>query len=118
LLFVDRELQAVLDWEIWALTDPRIDLAWLLLTAMPDVHPGADREPTGMPAPAELMAEYEEHIDRSDATTDVSWFIALALYKMAAMARHIGKKFPADDPRRTGREAAAARMLAESLAAL
>ncbi|GAA2848906.1 phosphotransferase family protein [Pseudonocardia halophobica] len=114
-LFVGEILTSVLDWEIWALGDPRVDLAWLLLTAMPEVHPGADREPVGMPSAAELTARYEERSTRPDATAELSWFLAAALYKMAAMSRHIGKRFAPDDPRRTGREASAERMLATSL---
>jgi len=114
-LFVDTTLTAVLDWEIWGLGDPRVDLAWLLLTAMPDVHPGADRTPEGMPTAAEIVAEYAAHVARPDAVVDVDWFVAAALFKMAAMSRHIAKKFGADDPRRTGREAAAERMLAAAL---
>jgi aminoglycoside phosphotransferase (APT) family kinase protein len=114
-LFVDTTLTAVLDWEIWGLGDPRVDLAWLLLTAMPDVHPGADRAPLGMPTADEIVAEYAAHAARPDAVVDVDWFIAASLFKMAAMARHIGKKFDADDPRRTGREAAAERMLTAAL---
>ncbi|MDF3310057.1 phosphotransferase family protein [Rhodococcus sp. T2V] len=117
-LFVDATLTAVLDWEIWAVSDPRIDLAWLMLTAMPDTHPGADRAPEGMPSPEEVVEHYRVHTDRPGATENMDWFLASALFKMAAMTRHIGKKFPADDPRRTGREAGAARMLAAASALL
>jgi aminoglycoside phosphotransferase (APT) family kinase protein len=89
MLCADGAVQAIIDWEIWAVSDPRIDLAWLLLTADPSLHPLAIRDAPGMPRPGVLLAEYEQAGGRT--VRDLDWFRALALYKMAAAVALIAK---------------------------
>jgi hypothetical protein len=79
---------AVIDWEIWACSDPRIDLAWFLLTADPDQHPSAIRRAPGMPRPEELL---ETFLQRAGSVPELDWFTGLILYKLAAAKALIAK---------------------------
>jgi len=89
LLCNGTEIRAGIDWEIWARSDPRIDLAWFLLNADPDVHPTAVRHHPGMPGAAELLAEYESASGCKPAA--MPWFTALTLFKMGAVTALIVK---------------------------
>jgi aminoglycoside phosphotransferase (APT) family kinase protein len=77
------EIVAILDWEIWACGDGRIDLAWLLQTVDPAMHPSAIRNCSGLPSPAEMLAQYEEASART--VESIEWFRAAALFKTAAV---------------------------------
>jgi aminoglycoside phosphotransferase (APT) family kinase protein len=88
-LSVGPDVRAVIDWEIWARSDPRIDLAWFLLTADPTLHPSAQRRAPGMPAPDELLAVYREA--GGPEAPDLPWFTGLILYKLAAVSALIAK---------------------------
>jgi aminoglycoside phosphotransferase (APT) family kinase protein len=83
-----ERLEAVIDWEIWSLGDPRIDLAWFLLMADPD-RPQVRRHDPGMPSMDRLLAAYQSassvKVDRMD------WFAALVRFKQAAVAALITK---------------------------
>lgn len=81
------EIRAVIDWEIWSLGDPRLDLSWLLLMADP-VRLGAVRH-GGMPGPAELLAAYEALAGRQ--LEGMTWFAALVRFKQAAASALICK---------------------------
>jgi len=73
---------SVIDWEIWAIADPRVDLAWFLMMCNPDESLG---RPTaeGMPSSNELMNIYQEA--RGAKVDDLEWFGALVRYKQAAI---------------------------------
>ncbi|WP_405988728.1 phosphotransferase family protein [Streptomyces sp. NBC_00986] len=74
---------SIIDWEIWSLGDPRVDMTWLTFFTDEARHPAAlSDEPTGMPAKAELVAAYEEL--RGEPLRDLSWFEALTKYKESA----------------------------------
>jgi aminoglycoside phosphotransferase (APT) family kinase protein len=77
MLAAGPDIRAVVDWEIWTLGDPRVDLGWFLVNADPDTY----RRPTpyagALPTPAELAASYGD-------VPDLSWFEALACFKSAA----------------------------------
>jgi aminoglycoside phosphotransferase (APT) family kinase protein len=79
-------VESVIDWEIWARGDARIDLAWFLMMANPDSALG---RPTaeGMPTNAELLSAYEE--SAGAAVQDLQWFSALVRYKQAAAGAFI-----------------------------
>ncbi len=89
------EVAAIIDWEIWSRSDPRIDLSWLSFFTDEAGHPvvAADVD-SGMPSDAELLGAY------TDATgapvPDLDWFHALTRYKeaaaMALIAKHLAKK--------------------------
>lgn len=93
------EVRAIIDWEIWSHSDPRIDLSWLLFFTDEARHPvvPADLD-SGMPSDAELLAAYEEAAGASVA--DLAWFHALTRYKeaaaMALIAKHLAKKGDTD----------------------
>src|SRR5207249_8034562 len=81
-------IDAVIDWEIWSLGDPRLDLAWFLLLVTPG-HPSAARHDTGLPSPEQLVATYEEAAGHE--VDDLDWFGALVRYKQAAASALIIK---------------------------
>ncbi|HVT77250.1 MAG TPA: phosphotransferase family protein [Acidimicrobiales bacterium] len=84
-------LSAVIDWEIWSVGDPRVDLAWFCYFTDEARHPAASStEPTGMPSRDEIVARYGAEIP------DLEWFDALARYKEAAATALILKRVPRD----------------------
>jgi aminoglycoside phosphotransferase (APT) family kinase protein len=74
---------AVIDWEIWSVGDPRLDLAWFLMTTVADGNPLAQRRVPGYPTAAELLAAYEVESGRR-RPPGLTWFRALARFKGAA----------------------------------
>jgi aminoglycoside phosphotransferase (APT) family kinase protein len=95
-------VRAVLDWEIWALSDPRIDLAWFVTQADAGSHPLACWQPPSMPTPATLVEAYEEV--RGVSIGPLGWFTALIRFKTAATSALIIKHArtePTPDPIRT-----------------
>ncbi|MGD1173351.1 phosphotransferase family protein [Mycobacterium seoulense] len=82
LMAAGSRVNAVIDWEIWSVGDPRIDAGWFLINCDPDTYrrvPGA----AGMVPPvAELADIYQEELGRE--VTDLAWFRALACFKSAA----------------------------------
>jgi aminoglycoside phosphotransferase (APT) family kinase protein len=88
-LCVDGDIQAVIDWEIWAVGDPRVDVAWFLAFSEPERLAVARRAVPGMPSAAELLREYED--ERGARLGDLSWFDALTRYKQAATTALIVK---------------------------
>lgn len=74
---------SVIDWEIWARSDPRVDLAWFLMMSNPDAElerPLAD----GMPTNDELLDGYQRAL--GSQVEDLDWFHALVRYKQGAIA--------------------------------
>lgn len=96
MLFDGPELTAVIDWEIWSIGDPRIDLAWLLMHTDP-VHAFAEsRGPAnsaagaGMPGAHELLAEYRAI--RAVELPAMDWFLAHSYYKTASTIAALVKR--------------------------
>jgi len=93
------EVRAIIDWEIWSRSDPRIDLSWLLFFTdeanHPVVSPTVD---SGMPTDDQLLAAYEAATGA--AVADLGWFHALTRFKeaaaMALIAKHLAKKGDTD----------------------
>lgn len=89
------DVRAIIDWEIWSRSDPRIDLSWFLFfteeAQHPVVAPGVD---SGMPSDVELLAAYEDAMGAP--VDDLGWFHALTRYKeaaaMALIAKHAAKR--------------------------
>jgi aminoglycoside phosphotransferase (APT) family kinase protein len=76
-------VRAILDWEIWTVSDPRIDVGWFLMTFDPDGLPSAVREPAAdWPTSRELLEVYESAVGAP--VSDVGWFSALARLRSAA----------------------------------
>ncbi len=76
-------VNAVIDWEIWSLGDPRVDLSWLTYFTDDAGHPAvAPGTIAGTPAGRELVQAYETALGRP--VPDLGWFDALTRYKEAA----------------------------------
>ncbi|MTD17264.1 phosphotransferase [Nakamurella sp. YIM 132087] len=88
-LFDGPSLTAIIDWEIWAVGDPRIDLAWFLLFCEPDNFPGVGHAAAGVPSEAQMIDVYSEN---GPPVEDLDWFRALARLKMAAIMGHNVKR--------------------------
>lgn len=84
-----ERVNALIDWEIWAVGDPRIDLAWWLMSTHPSKQPHALRVAEGMPPDDELIAAYEHAAGTS--VTGLGWFDALSRFKAGAMCALIMK---------------------------
>jgi aminoglycoside phosphotransferase (APT) family kinase protein len=85
------EVQALIDWEIWSLSDPRLDLAWFLFFTDEANHPMASNPgPTGMPTADALFAAYVDAAGHEPV--DFEWFHCLIRYKEAAATALIMKR--------------------------
>ena len=73
---------AVIDWEIWSVGDPRIDLAWFLANTEFAGNPFALRPVPGMPDRSRLLAAYED--EHGASIGDLGWFEALTAFKETA----------------------------------
>jgi aminoglycoside phosphotransferase (APT) family kinase protein len=83
------KIGALIDWEIWSLGDPRLDLAWFLLNSDPR-HPSSPAEGQArMPTSDRLIAAYAEAAGRP--AEGLGWFAALVRYKQAAASALIVK---------------------------
>jgi aminoglycoside phosphotransferase (APT) family kinase protein len=75
-------ITAVIDWELWTLADPRLDLGWYRLNADPSTYRSHGRLSGSMPDPDALLATYLSSGGYSSA--DIGWFDALARFKAVA----------------------------------
>jgi aminoglycoside phosphotransferase (APT) family kinase protein len=76
------EVVSVIDWEIWARSDPRVDLAWFLMMCNPEPALGRTLV-DGMPRNDELLEQYQGH--RGVEVSGLAWFAGLVRYKQAAI---------------------------------
>ncbi|HVU72733.1 MAG TPA: phosphotransferase family protein [Mycobacteriales bacterium] len=83
LLAVERHITAVIDWEIWSVSDPRVDLGWFLLNADADTYGRATPYVGCTPSGSELVATYAGERGQG-VPVGLSWFVALAAFKSAA----------------------------------
>src|SRR4051794_20387609 len=85
------DVQALIDWEIWSLSDPRLDLAWFLFFTPEAKHPMASNPgPTGMPTSDALLEAYVAESGAEPA--DLEWFHCLIRYKEAAATALLMKR--------------------------
>jgi aminoglycoside phosphotransferase (APT) family kinase protein len=87
MLFERDRLSAIIDWEIWSVGDPRIDLGWLLMHTHPAhrfrLQNDANLESaSGMPSPETLLESYLEV--RQTVVPDLDWFEAYSYYMVVA----------------------------------
>jgi aminoglycoside phosphotransferase (APT) family kinase protein len=78
---VGGEVRGVIDWEIWSIGDPRVDLAWMAMMASPE-HPSVRSHGAHMPSPQQHLGWYEEA--RGAAVPSFDWAQALVRYKQSA----------------------------------
>ncbi|MFL6159738.1 MAG: phosphotransferase family protein [Marmoricola sp.] len=81
----DAEPIALIDWEIWSIGDPRVELGWFLVFADGSNFPGVGREVAGLPTTDDLVSAYAADGRPVD---ELGWFEALGRYKMAAIMGH------------------------------
>lgn len=84
-LCVAERAVAVVDWEIWSVGDPRIDLGWFLLFADHRNFPRLGHPVPGLPGETDLLDTYR---DGGPALPAMDWFRALGRMKMAAIMGH------------------------------
>jgi aminoglycoside phosphotransferase (APT) family kinase protein len=85
------EVAALIDWEIWSLSDPRLDLAWFLFFTDEAKHPMASNPgPTGMPTADALLDAYVA--ESGGVPDDLEWFHCLIRYKEAAATALLMKR--------------------------
>jgi aminoglycoside phosphotransferase (APT) family kinase protein len=82
LLAVGASVTAVIDWEIWSVGDPRIDVGWFLANADPATYQRPTRYAGAVPSRGELLEVYAAAFGRDVA--DMGWFQALACFKSTA----------------------------------
>lgn len=82
LLADGRRVTSIIDWEIWSVGDPRVDLGWFLVNADPETYRRPTRYAGSLPSPAELAQVYEAALGRT--MPDLHWFQALACFKSTA----------------------------------
>lgn len=106
MLFTDTVLEAVIDWEIWSVGDPRSDLAWLLMHAEAAHVFHEDRSEADLaagsllPSQSELIDVYaasRRELGASDAdvqavTSELEWFLGVCYYKTASTIAVIWKR--------------------------
>lgn len=82
LMAVGTKINAVIDWEIWSIGDPRIDAGWFLINCDPDTYQRVPAPSVNAPPTAELEEIYQRELGREVA--DLAWFAALACFKSTA----------------------------------
>jgi aminoglycoside phosphotransferase (APT) family kinase protein len=88
--FQEERPAAIIDWEIWSVGDPRMDLAWLMAFADPVQQRVATRDAPNqaaadaMPSASELVAAYQDEARGAGPPVDLNWFLAFSYYKLGA----------------------------------
>ncbi|MCV7408439.1 acyl-CoA dehydrogenase [Mycobacterium florentinum] len=82
LLTAGASVNAVIDWEIWSVGDPRIDAGWFLINCDPQTYQRVPASAGLAPQVAELAEIYQHELGHE--VVDLAWFSALACFKSAA----------------------------------
>jgi aminoglycoside phosphotransferase (APT) family kinase protein len=82
LMAVGSHINAVIDWEIWSIGDPRIDAGWFLINADPDTYQRVPGSADMAPPTTELAQIYQREL--GSEVDDLAWFTALACFKSTA----------------------------------
>jgi aminoglycoside phosphotransferase (APT) family kinase protein len=85
-MFAGEAISGVVDWEIWGVGDPRLDLGYFTVFSDPATFPGIGAAAPGLPAADELWQVYSAQAARP--VGDAVWFTALGRLKMAAIMSH------------------------------
>lgn len=86
IMFEDSRATAVIDWEIWSVGDPLVDVGWFVQFTDAENHPGIGRDAPGTPDAASVLARYRDAT--GDVREGVEWFVALGCLKLAAVQAH------------------------------
>lgn len=87
-MFRDGEVVAVLDWEMVALGDPRIDLGWWLFCDEALTRAAGQERLAGFPPSAETVARWEELTGRRGV--DLHWFLVFAGLRFTVVMLRLG----------------------------
>jgi aminoglycoside phosphotransferase (APT) family kinase protein len=82
-------VDAVIDWEIWSIGDPRFDLAWFCMMMDPR-HPTADPSGAHVVSPADIIDRYQT--STGEVVQDYDWFLAATCYKQSAASALLTKR--------------------------
>ncbi|OBK19856.1 phosphotransferase family protein [Mycobacterium asiaticum] len=82
LLAVASRVTGVIDWEIWSVGDPRMDIGWFLINSDPQTYQRPTPYVGGTPSLDELTAVYQAAA--GFPVPDLGWFQALACFKSVA----------------------------------
>ena len=85
-LFDGDQPTAVVDWEIWTLGDPRVDLGWLATYADHDRFPGIARTDVELPGAGHVVDAYASAVGQS--VPDADWFLRLGAFRIGAIMSH------------------------------
>lgn len=86
ILFDGADANAVIDWEIWSVGDPRVDLGWYLTFCDPRDFPGIGFPQRRLPSAADVVAAYERMTGWT--VPDLSWFLAFGAFKIGVVMAH------------------------------
>lgn len=78
--------RALVDWEIWTLGDPRVDLGWLATFANSSHFPGICRDDVVAPGVKHVVRQYEKAT--GEPVPDAEWFLRLGGFRMGAIMSH------------------------------
>jgi aminoglycoside phosphotransferase (APT) family kinase protein len=78
--------RALIDWEIWSLGEPLVDLGWFVQFTDPENFPGVGRDVPGTPTADAVVEAYLARAGRSP--DGVPWYLALGCFKLAAIQAH------------------------------
>jgi aminoglycoside phosphotransferase (APT) family kinase protein len=87
-MFRDRQVVAVLDWEMVALGDPRIDLGWWLFCDEVLTRSAGQERLPGFPTQDETVARWAELTGRTGA--DLHWFLVFAGLRFTVVMLRLG----------------------------
>lgn len=82
LLTDQRDITAVIDWEIWSVGDPRVDVGWFLINSDPHTYDRISAYRDTTPPVAELAEVYQDAL--AAELPQLKWFQALACFKSTA----------------------------------
>lgn len=82
LLADEHGITAVIDWEIWSIGDPRVDVGWFLINSDPDTYRRATPYRGTTPPVGELADQYRDALGSN--APHLEWFQALACFKSTA----------------------------------
>jgi aminoglycoside phosphotransferase (APT) family kinase protein len=86
LLFDGATPTALIDWEIWSLGEPAVELGWFLAFTDPENFPGVGRAVAGTPTADDVLERYRAAGGALRA--ELPWFLALGCLKLAAIQAH------------------------------
>jgi aminoglycoside phosphotransferase (APT) family kinase protein len=87
-MYRDGEVVAVLDWEMVAVGDPRIDLGWWLFCDEVLTRSAGQERLPGFPSQEETVARWEDLTGRSGA--DLHWFLVFAGLRFTVVMLRLG----------------------------